>query len=108
VRGDDGHDRSFITRDFNRGSGKENGTIPFYRRFFDRINKIIKIQNLQVRMHSVYTKNTLSEQSVYTKFTLSEQVVRQPILLPTSPSQNGFLRAFWCWQFTLIILDGNS
>jgi hypothetical protein len=34
VRGDDGHDRSFITRDFNRGSGKENGTIPFYAIFF--------------------------------------------------------------------------
>jgi hypothetical protein len=29
VRGDDGHDRSFITRDFNRVWGKENGTIPF-------------------------------------------------------------------------------
>ena len=39
VRGDNGIDRSFITRDFNRGWGKENGTIPFYRRFFDRINK---------------------------------------------------------------------
>jgi hypothetical protein len=35
VRGDDGHDRSFITRDFNRARGKENGTIPFYRRFSD-------------------------------------------------------------------------
>ena len=34
VRGDDGNDRSFITRDFNRGSGKENGTIPFYAIFF--------------------------------------------------------------------------
>jgi hypothetical protein len=104
VRGDDGHDRSFITRDFNRGSGKENGTIPFYRRFFDRINKIIKIQNLQSRMHSVYTKftrirhlvyikNTLSEQSVYTRFTpglqsvnteytLNEQAVHRPIRPP--------------------------
>ena len=29
VRGDNGHDRSFITRDYNRGRGKENGTIPF-------------------------------------------------------------------------------
>jgi hypothetical protein len=29
ARGDDGHDRSFITRDFNRGEGNENGTIPF-------------------------------------------------------------------------------
>jgi hypothetical protein len=29
VRGDDGNDRSFITRDFNRGWGKENGIIPF-------------------------------------------------------------------------------
>ena len=29
VRGDDGHDRSFITRDFNKVWGKENGTIPF-------------------------------------------------------------------------------
>ena len=28
VRGDDGIDLSFITRDFNRGWGKENGTIP--------------------------------------------------------------------------------
>jgi len=28
-RGGDGHDRSFITREFNRGWGKENGTIPF-------------------------------------------------------------------------------
>ena len=45
VRGDDGHDHSFITRDFNRGCGKENGTIPFYHRFFDRINTIIKMQN---------------------------------------------------------------
>ena len=41
----------FITRDFNRGWGKENGTIPFYRRFFDRINKIIKTQNEQARIH---------------------------------------------------------
>jgi hypothetical protein len=30
----------FITRDFNRGWGKENGTIPFYRRFFDRITSV--------------------------------------------------------------------
>jgi hypothetical protein len=29
VKGDDGNDRSFITRDFNRAWGKENGTIPF-------------------------------------------------------------------------------
>jgi hypothetical protein len=29
VRDDDGPDRSFITRDFNRVLGKENGTIPF-------------------------------------------------------------------------------
>jgi hypothetical protein len=29
ARGDDGHDRSFIIRDFNRGEGNENGTIPF-------------------------------------------------------------------------------
>jgi hypothetical protein len=36
----------FITRDLNRGRGKENGTIPFYRRFFDGIIKIIKIQKL--------------------------------------------------------------
>jgi hypothetical protein len=28
-KGADGSDRSFITRDFNRGCGKENGTIPF-------------------------------------------------------------------------------
>jgi hypothetical protein len=27
--GDDGNDRSFITGDFSRGRGKENGTIPF-------------------------------------------------------------------------------
>jgi hypothetical protein len=27
--GGDGHDRSFITRDFKRVWGKENGTIPF-------------------------------------------------------------------------------
>jgi hypothetical protein len=35
VKGDDGNDRSFITRDFNGVRGKENGTIPFYRRFSD-------------------------------------------------------------------------
>jgi hypothetical protein len=29
VRGDNGSDRSLITRDFNKVSGKENGTIPF-------------------------------------------------------------------------------
>jgi hypothetical protein len=28
-RGDDGNNHSLITRDFNKGSGKENGTIPF-------------------------------------------------------------------------------
>ena len=39
---------SFITRDFNRGWGKENGTIPFYRRFFDSINRI---QNLREVVH---------------------------------------------------------
>jgi hypothetical protein len=38
-RGDDGNDRSFITRDFNRGWGKENGTIPFYGRFSDDITR---------------------------------------------------------------------
>jgi hypothetical protein len=27
--GDDGHDRSFITREFNGVALKENGTIPF-------------------------------------------------------------------------------
>ena len=37
VRGDDGGDCSFITRDFNRVSGKENGTIPFYRRFLNKV-----------------------------------------------------------------------
>ena len=46
VRGNDGHDRSFITREFNGVALKENGTIPFYRRFFDGI---IKIQKLQAR-----------------------------------------------------------
>jgi hypothetical protein len=40
ARGDDGHDRSFITRDFNRGCGKENGTIPFYRRFLRELTKL--------------------------------------------------------------------
>jgi hypothetical protein len=39
VWGDDGNDRSFITRDFNRGSGKENGTIPFYATFFEIISE---------------------------------------------------------------------
>ena len=29
VRGDDGNNRSFITRNFNRVGRKENGTIPF-------------------------------------------------------------------------------
>jgi hypothetical protein len=71
VRGDDGHDRSFITRDFNRGGGKENGTIPFYRRFFDRINKIIEIQNLRACKHSVYTKFTASLHESDTDHTLS-------------------------------------
>jgi hypothetical protein len=37
VRGDDGNDRSFITRDFNRGLRKENGTIPFYGRFLKKV-----------------------------------------------------------------------
>ena len=56
ARGDDGHDRSFITRDFNGVGGKENGTIPFYRRFFDGI---IKIQKLQARIYSVNRRSTL-------------------------------------------------
>jgi hypothetical protein len=37
VRGDDGDDRSFITRDFNGDWGKENGTIPFYRIFLKKV-----------------------------------------------------------------------
>jgi hypothetical protein len=39
-----------ITREYDRSDLKENGTIPFYRRFFDRINKI---QKLQARIHSM-------------------------------------------------------
>jgi hypothetical protein len=40
VSGDDGHDRSFITREYDSSGLKENGTIPFYRRFFDRITEL--------------------------------------------------------------------
>ena len=36
ARGDDGNDLLFITRDFNRGLRKENGTIPFYGRFLKK------------------------------------------------------------------------
>jgi len=34
---DDGNGRSFITRDFNRGLGKENGTIPFSGSFLKKV-----------------------------------------------------------------------
>ena len=37
ARGDDGNDLLFITRDFNRGLRKENGTIPFYGRFLKKV-----------------------------------------------------------------------
>ena len=100
-------DRSFITRDFSRLRGKENGTIPFYRRFFDKINKILKAefrsQKPGVRMaqftriihpvysgftriiHSVYTKNTLGEQPVYTENTPSAHSVHTECTLKIHP-----------------------
>jgi hypothetical protein len=44
---------SFITREYDSSDLKENGTIPFSARFFDRINKN---QKLQARIQSVYTE----------------------------------------------------
>jgi hypothetical protein len=38
-----GNDRCFITRDFNRGSGKENGTIPFYPIFLTELTKLSEL-----------------------------------------------------------------
>ena len=69
ARGDDNNNCIFITREYDSFGLKENGTIPFYRRFFDRINKIIKIQNLPARTHSVYSKFTRIRHGSYTQFT---------------------------------------
>jgi hypothetical protein len=40
VWGNDGNNCIFITREYDSFGLKENGTIPFYRRFFDRITSV--------------------------------------------------------------------
>jgi hypothetical protein len=46
-----------ITLEYDSSDLKENGTIPFYRRFFDRINKIQKLpaRKLPEAMHIAFS-----------------------------------------------------
>jgi hypothetical protein len=50
---------------------KKTGPSRFRPLFFDRIYKMIKIQNLPARIHSVYTKFTASLHESDTDYTLS-------------------------------------